>query len=187
MDTIPMKQIYLALLRGINVGGNNIIKMADLKRCFEESGFDDVTTYIQSGNVVFTTASADAKGIPSRIESILSKRLSCDSRVIVISQPQLRYAVAHAPDGFGQDAKKFRYDVLFLRPPLRPSEVIKQIPFKEGVDRVYAGKHVLYFSRLIAKASQSRLSKIVSLPVYKEMTIRNWNTTTKLLELMQHE
>ena len=167
-----MKKIYLALLRGINVGGNNIIKMADLKRCFEESGFDNVTTYIQSGNVVFTAAGADVKGIPARIESILSKRLSCDSRVIVISQPQLRYAVAHA---------------LFLRPPLRPSEVIKEIPFKEGVDRVYAGKHVLYFSRLIAKASQSRLSKIVSLPVYKEMTIRNWNTTTKLLELMQHQ
>jgi uncharacterized protein (DUF1697 family) len=119
---------------------------------FEESGFDNVTTYIQSGNVVFTTAGTDVKGIPSRIESILSKRLSCDSRVIVISQPQLRYAVAHA---------------LFLRPPLRPSEVIKEIPFKAGVDRVYAGKH--------------------SLPVYKEMTIRNWNTTTKLLELMQHQ
>ncbi|NCP46313.1 MAG: DUF1697 domain-containing protein, partial [Flavobacteriales bacterium] len=46
---------YLALLRGINVGGNNIIKMVDLKACFEKMGFTDVKTYIQSGNVIFTS------------------------------------------------------------------------------------------------------------------------------------
>ena len=52
---------------------------------------------------------------------------------------------------------------------------------------MYAGRNVLYFSRLIAKASQSNLSKVVALPVYKELTVRNWNTTTKLLELMKRQ
>jgi uncharacterized protein (DUF1697 family) len=56
---------------------------------------------------------------------------------------------------------------------------------REGVDKVSAGPGVLYFSRLIRKAAQSRLNRIVSMPIYQSMTIRNWNTTTKLLELME--
>ena len=62
---------------------------------------------------------------------------------------------------------------------------MKSVRTKEGVDRAFAGKGVLYFSRLVAKATQSQMGKIVGLPVYKSMTIRNWNTTTKLLALMQ--
>jgi uncharacterized protein (DUF1697 family) len=182
-----MVKRYVALLRGINVGGNNIIKMADLKRCFEQCGFDNVGTYIQSGNVLFSAADADLKAVTSRIESLLSKRFGYESKVVVVSSTQLKQAVDGAPDGFGQHPDRFRYDVIFLRPPFRPADVIKQVPIREGVDQVHAGKSVLYFSRLIAKAAQSRLSKIVSLPVYKEMTIRNWNTTTKLLDLMQRE
>ena len=59
------------------------------------------------------------------------------------------------------------------------------MPTKTGVDAAHAGKGVLYFSRLTSRASQSRLNKIISLPIYQSMTIRNWNTTTKLLELME--
>jgi uncharacterized protein (DUF1697 family) len=176
---------YLALLRGINVGGNNIIKMADVKRCFEQCGFGDLATYIQSGNVVFSASDADVKEITSRIESLLSRRFRYASKVVVVTCPQLKYAVAHAPQGFGQNPDAFRYDVIFMRPPLRPADVIEQIPVREGVDQVAAGRSVVYSSRLIAKAAQSKLSKIVSQPVYKELTIRNWNTTTKLLTLME--
>jgi uncharacterized protein (DUF1697 family) len=61
---------------------------------------------------------------------------------------------------------------------------MKSVQTKEGVDEARAGIGVLYFSRLISKASQSRLTRLVSLPVYKSMTIRNWNTTTALLRLM---
>ena len=173
------------MLRGINVGGNNIIRMADLKLCFEGAGFDDVATYIQSGNVVFNGADAEVAEVASRIESLLAKRFSYDCKVVVVSRSQLKYAIDHAPKGLGQRPHTFRYDVVFLRPPLRPADVIGLVPVKEGVDEVCAGKTVLYASRLIAKAAQSRLSKIVSLPVYKELTVRNWNTTTKLLALMQ--
>lgn len=61
---------------------------------------------------------------------------------------------------------------------------MKSVRVKAGVDEAHAGKGVLYFSHLISKASQSQLSRLVSMPVYQSMTIRNWNTTTKLLELM---
>ena len=61
---------------------------------------------------------------------------------------------------------------------------MKSVTVRRGVDRVFAGEGVLYFSRLISKATQSYLSRIVGTPPYKNMTIRNWNTTTKLLELL---
>ena len=57
-------------------------------------------------------------------------------------------------------------------------------PTRPGVDEAFAGRGVLYFSRLISRAAQSRLSKIVSLPIYQSMTMRNWNTTTMLLRMM---
>jgi uncharacterized protein (DUF1697 family) len=56
---------------------------------------------------------------------------------------------------------------------------------KEGVDQAFAGDGVLYFSRLISKASQSHLTRIIALPIYQQMTIRNWNTSTRLLSLME--
>ena len=59
------------------------------------------------------------------------------------------------------------------------------MPTREGVDRAWTGRGVLYFDRLTAKASQSRLSKIVSLPIYRSLTIRNWATTRTLLEMLE--
>ena len=62
---------------------------------------------------------------------------------------------------------------------------MKSVTTKEGVDQAFAGKGVLYFSRLSSRATQSQLSRIIMLPVYQNMTIRNWNTTTKLLNMLE--
>jgi uncharacterized protein (DUF1697 family) len=175
---------YLALLRGINVGGNNIIKMDALKKAFEEMGFDSVSTYIQSGNVLFRTGNRTSEAVQKRIEKGLSETFRYDARAIVVPHRMLKTVVEKAPPRFGDDPGRFRYDVIFLRNSLKPKQAVKGVTIKEGVDTVWVGKHTVYFSRLIAKASQSRLSRIMSLPVYQDMTIRNWNTTTKLLELM---
>ncbi len=176
---------YLALLRGINVGGNNIIKMAELKTCFESMGFTDVVTYIQSGNVLFKSPEKNKPKLTSKIEKALSERFNYQSRVVVITDQELKKAVAGAPEGFGKDPETYRYDVIFLKEPLTPGEAMQQVSTKAGVDNAYAGGGVLYFSRLISKATQSHLTKIISQPVYQRMTIRNWNTTTKLLALME--
>ena len=69
-------------------------------------------------------------------------------------------------------------------PNLIPDDILSSIPTKEGVDRVWVGERVVYFSRLIERAGSSYLNKIVSTPIYKNMTIRNWNTTQKLAGLM---
>jgi len=178
---------YLALLRGINVGGNNIIKMADLKACFENMGFTDVLTYIQSGNILFRSAEKDKTKLTQKIEQVLSERFSYKSRLVVVAHKELKKVVVGAPKGFGKELDKYRYDVIFLKEPLTPGEAMKNVSIKEGIDSAYAGASVLYFSRLISKASQSHLTKIIKLPVYQNMTIRNWNTTTKLLALMEKE
>jgi len=178
---------YLVLLRGINVGGKNIIKMADLKASFEAMGFANVRTYIQSGNVLIESAEKDKDLLTAKIEAELSKRFNFQARVVVVSQKELAAIIKSAPIGFGQDDEKFRYDVIFLKEPLTPKEAMKSVSVREGVDTAHAGKQALYFSRLISRASQSHLTKIIGLPVYQDMTIRNWNTTTKLLALMEEQ
>jgi len=177
---------YLALLRGINVGGRNPIKMPALKACFEAGGFEDVVTYIQSGNVVFRSSSSGSGALARGIEQMLRKRFEYEATVVVRSRAQLRAVVDGAPKGFGADPAAYRYDVIFLKEPLTARSALKSVPTKEGVDEAHAGRGVLYFSRLTAKATQSRLSKIVSLPMYPNITIRNWNTTTKLLGMMEN-
>ncbi len=175
---------YVALLRGINVGGKNPVPMAALKACFEAQGFAGVVTYIQSGNVLFTSTERSS-ALVARIEAGLSETFGYPASVVLRSRQQLRKAVDGAPRAFGSRPSQFRYDVIFLKEPLTAAEAMKSVSAKPGVDEAFAGPGVLYVSRLIAKASQSQLSRIASTPIYKSMTIRNWNTTSRLLELME--
>ncbi len=174
-------QRYITLLRGINVGGNNIIKMTDLKSCFESMGFTGVSTYIQSGNVIFFSGERDKAKLTRKIEKELSERFSYSSRIVIITYQELEAIIAGAPSGFGKFPAEYKYDVMFLREGLSVSDLLKQIPLKEGVDQVWSGPGVIYFSRLGSKSSQSRMSKIITMSFYREITIRNWNTTIRLL------
>ena len=183
--TITLVNLYVALLRGINVGGNNLIRMPALKACFEAQGHGDVATYIQSGNVLFTSRSSNQRMLAAQIEKALSGTFSLQSRVVVRSFEQWQRIVAAAPTGFGARPAAYRYDVIFLKDPLTADQAMKSVSARPGVDRAFAGDGVLYFSRLISRASQSHLSRIVGTPGYQNMTIRNWNTTGKLLELME--
>jgi uncharacterized protein (DUF1697 family) len=176
---------YVALLRGINVGGKNLIPMPALKAAFEEDGFEDVRTYIQSGNVVFSTGTSKQAELTRRIEQMLRGTFGhYEASVALRSRAQMRSIVERAPDGFGSEPTLYREDVIFLMSSLTARAVVASVPIKEEVDRIWAGTGVVYFSRLTSRAAQSRLSRVVSMPIYKSMTIRNWNTTTKLAELV---
>lgn len=176
---------YVALLRGINVGGKNLIKMAELKACFEALGFKDVRTYIQSGNVLFSTDESGQVRLTSQIEDALSITFNYSARVVVRSADEMKAIVTDAPKEFGSDPATYRYDVIFLKEPLTSAEAMQTITTKEGVDQAFAGNGVLYFSRLISKVTQSHVSRIASMPIYQSMTIRNWNTTTRLVNMME--
>ena len=175
---------YVALLRGINVGGKNVIKMADLKASFESAGFEDVLTYIQSGNVLFRAGRSSSAALARNIEAMLRESFGYRASIVLRSHAQMRAVVADAPKGFGADPQESRYDVIFLKEPLTPGSVMKSVTTNPEVDEVTAGSGVLYFSRLARRATQSRFYRVFSLPIYQNMTIRSWSTTTKLLQLM---
>lgn len=175
---------YVALLRGINVGGRHLIPMVDLRAAVAALGAADVTTYIQGGNVLFDAGDDDPATWTERLEAALSARFDYAASVVLRSHDELRAVVAGAPPDFGREPDRFREDVLFLKAPLDAASAIAQVPTRAGVDRVVAGDGVLYASRLAERASQSRLPRIVGLPIYQHMTIRNWRTTTTLLRLL---
>jgi uncharacterized protein (DUF1697 family) len=177
--------MYLALLRGINVGGNNIIKMDDLRHAFESMGFFEVKTYIQSGNVIFGSSETNQAKLTEIIEAKLSEMFLCSMSVVILTEEELKLIINQAPKGFGEMKEQYRYDVWFLKPQLISEEVRKQVRLREGVDQITTGKNVIYASRLINEASKSLLIKINQSSLYQNMTVRNWNTTKKLSELIK--
>lgn len=175
---------YVALLRGINVGGANLIPMAALRVSFESCALAGVSTYIQSGNVIFT-ATGTERQITTRIGKALAGEFGYAGLVLLRSQAQMRDVIAKAPARFGKAPAKYRYDVVFLDASLVASTALDTIRRRDGVDEAAAGPGVIYFSRLISRASQSYLPKLASMSIYQQMTVRNWNTTTKLLSLLE--
>lgn len=158
--------------------------MNDLKQCFEKMGFSEVTTYIQSGNVIFSSENERKTYILETIEKELSDTFHYSAKIVLIHQEELHAIITESPNAYGKEPHLYKYDILFLKEPLTTHEAISQIRQREGVDRIYPGKSVIYSSRLIERASQSYLNKIIGLSIYQNITIRNWNTTYKLFELI---
>jgi uncharacterized protein (DUF1697 family) len=176
-------QQYLALLRGINVGGKNRIPMADLREAFADQGYDHVATYIASGNVLFTSRKARAVLEPA-IEEMLEDRYGTSIVTVVRTHHLIRDVVRNAPEGFGDEPDRHHSDVVFLKQPLTPQKAMRVVELRDGVDRVWPGKGVLYFARLSARRTLSKMSRMVGTPEYRQMTIRSWSTTTKLHRLL---
>ncbi len=177
---------YLILLRGINVGGKNSVPMASLKKCLGELGFSNVSTYIASGNVLLASDKSTGE-IQSQIEEALPASFKLDSeliKVLVLTRKQLQSVVDNKPPGFGEQPQTYHSDAIFLM-GIDSAQAISAFDPREGVDKVWPGDGVIYSQRLSAQRTKSRLNKIMASPVYKSMTIRNWNTTTKLLELLR--
>jgi uncharacterized protein (DUF1697 family) len=175
---------YVALLRGINVGGRNPVSMADLRGALEAEGYTSVSTYIQSGNVLFESDSP-RDSLEDELEAMLERRLGVPLVVVVRSHRQLANIADKAPEGFGGTPDTHHSDVIFLKGPLSAQQAMRVIELREGVDQAWKGSGVLYFARLSARRTQSRMSRIVGTPEYKQMTIRSWTTTTKLLGLLE--
>ena len=173
----------IALLRGINVGGNNIIKMADLRQLFQHICCCDVKTYIQSGNVIFKSDEPNRDKLAESISSALRQAFDYHNPLVLVHLCELHRVVSEAPESFGEDSENYKYDVLYLMPPLTASEAIPEIPVREDVDRAWKGPGVIYYRRSSEHLTRSMLNKLPSKPVYQQMTIRNWRTTNKILEL----
>jgi uncharacterized protein (DUF1697 family) len=179
---------YLALFRGVNVGGKNKLSMAELKICLGDLGLKNVTTYINSGNALFESDES-AEKIARTIEATLVKKFRFDSeliKVLVLSKNKLAEIVSEAPEGFGQQTDIYYSDVAFLI-DVKAKEAFDAFELNPEVDAMWLGKGVVYYRRLGAKRTKSRLSKVIGKPVYKSMTIRSWNTTAKLFALLSRD
>jgi uncharacterized protein (DUF1697 family) len=174
---------YVALLRGINVGGKNLVPMATLRDAFIDAGFEDVSTYIASGNVLFSSSKPPVK-LEAEIEAALEKRFGRELVVVVRSQRQLRAVVDKAPKDFLAFEGTHHRDAVFLKSPLTAAKAMKVVKLRDGVDQVWTGAGVVYFARLSAERQRSLMSKIVGTPEYQAMTIRSWTTATKLRSLI---
>ncbi len=175
----------MALLRGINVGGNSIIKMADLKVAFEKCGFADVTTFIQSGNVVFSSDAKDTEMIAKKLEETVLTTFNVHSRIVIRSYSQVKKVIEEVPIEWKKE-NDLRCYLAFIKEPVKVEDVIKEVTLKEGVDSVKAGNGVMYMTTKMSGLTQSGFTKLASRKIYKDLTIRNYTTTHKILLLMEN-
>jgi uncharacterized protein (DUF1697 family) len=176
--------VFVALLRGVNVGGNNMISMSSLKESFTEMGFVRVTSYINSGNLIFKTKEPDVRKLERKIEQMLSKDYELDSKVVIRSLAEMERLVKSLPESWSVDSG-WRYNVIFLRHTIDSEDILTDLPIKEEMEEVLYRPGTLLWSAQVSEITRSKMAKIVSRKMFQEMTVRNLNTTRKLCELMK--
>jgi uncharacterized protein (DUF1697 family) len=177
---------YVVLMRGINVGGKNKVPMTGLKKCLEELGYSNVSTYIASGNVI-VQSDKRATEVKAQIEEALPESFKLNNELIkalVLTRKQLQAVIDNRPAGFGEQPEKYHSDAIFLM-GIDAAQAMPVFNPREGVDKVWPGDGVIYSQRLSSLRTKSRLSKIIGTPAYQSMTIRSWNTTTQLLKILE--
>lgn len=179
----PSPKVFVALLRGVNVGGNNMISMSSLKTSFERLGFDNVSTYINSGNIIFKSKEADARKLERNIEGVLSKEYGLQSKVVIRSLPEMAKLVENLPKSWTADSS-WRYNVIFLRHTIDSEEMVKDVFPKSDIELVTYRPGALLWSAQVSNLSRTNMLKLSSKKIFQDMTVRNLNTTKKLLALM---
>lgn len=170
---------YIALLRGINVGGNSRVEMKTLRSQFEALGFTDVATYINSGNVVFSSK-LKQKDVLKKITALFAKEYAFPIPVIVKTAKQMRDIANAIPKNWKQDAKDFRSDVAYLFPEADSASSLQLLPMnKDLVDMRYV-KGALMWHLNRKNVGKSKLNKLIGSKIYKLMTMRNINTAKYL-------
>ena len=171
---------YIALLRGINVGGNRKVEMKRLKALFEEANYTDVKTYINSGNVIFESAGKQ-KDLQQQISIKLKEEFGFEIATLVKSQSQIKKVLKNIPDSWQNNSDQ-KTDIAFLFPEIDTDETINKLPIKkEFVDIRYVNGAIFWnIDRKLYNKSQ--MSKIASHKLYQMMTVRNINTVRYLAE-----
>jgi uncharacterized protein (DUF1697 family) len=175
--------VYVALLRGINVGGKNKIEMKHLKETFLRLGLESVVTYINSGNVVF---------VGHQTKDVLEKKLrqeiyleyDLDIPVLIRSLNDFESLMETLPDEWKND-DTMKCDVLFLESGLDEAAVLKKLTVKPGIDKALPATGAIIWSVERKNVTRSSLTKIVGTDLYKKMTVRNVNTVRKLYDIMK--
>lgn len=173
---------YLALLRGINVGGNNKVSMAELKACFADLGFENIATYINSGNVMFESDETDALKLTGLCEKAIDAHFGFRVVCTVFPAKELLDALSHAPAWWNVGEAK--HNAIFVIAPKTADEIVAAVgEAKPEYEKVAAYHPIIFWSAPLKTFGRTRYSKIVGTEAYQWVTIRNANTTLKLAEL----
>jgi uncharacterized protein (DUF1697 family) len=179
-----MDRRYVAFLRGINVGGHAPIKMADLKKAFEEMGFEGVRTLLASGNVIFESEQTDEKALTQAIESGLKKAIEKDVGVMLRSLDHLRELRSSEPFKGIEVTPSTRLYVTFLAKKAGPRTIT--IPYASPQDefRILHATPTEVFSVIDLSKGKgtTAVMKILESEFASNVTTRNWNTVLKVLQ-----
>jgi uncharacterized protein (DUF1697 family) len=182
---IMVNMNYVALLRGINVGGNNKVAMSDLRDCFEKQGFNDVSTYINSGNVLFSSDEKDVVLLVKKCEDATMKSFGFPVVTMILSANDLASAIGSAPAWWNGDPKEVRNEALFVIPPTTAEEVLREIQKKTpNVDKFAISGQVIFWTLPRESYTKSVVPKIIGTPIYRRVTIRSATTARKLLGMI---
>jgi uncharacterized protein (DUF1697 family) len=174
---------YLALLRGINVGGKTPIKMADLKTCVEAIGLDNVSTYIASGNLLFETAAADTAKLEKKIEHAIQQQFQLPIKVIVLDRPTYARIVKGIPKAWIVDAS-VRANLAFVRRGTDAEQVVHELHPDPQIEEVKALDGAILWATNRDALNRSVMRKLIGGATYKELTVRNLTTALKLQKLL---
>lgn len=176
---------YVALLRGVNVGGNHRVPRAEFQAVLEGLGFCDVVTYINSGNAVFTS---DHDPLASEVQTALEKHFGFDIPTLVLPGEKIQAIAAAIPQEWTNDTPRpdksgQKSDVLYLFDDINAPDIIEKLGHRPEVETmIYVDGAVLANITRVNQAKYSLL-RIVGTPLYRQMTIRNIATAKKLAEL----
>lgn len=174
--------IYVCLLRGINVGGNNKVSMKELAMHLEKSGFLRIKTYINSGNIIFESSKTKIE-CDMIIHNLIMNQFNVDSKVLILTKEEFLHISKAIPSHFQND-DQFKSDVLFYYPNI-DQRWIDDLQFREGIDEVIKLENALIHGTTRDNQSKSALMKIIGTKLYFYVTIRNVNTVRKLNEILK--
>ncbi|WP_214626038.1 DUF1697 domain-containing protein [Paenibacillus agaridevorans] len=176
--------VYIALLRGINVGGNNKINMKELKATFERAGLSNVVTYINTGNIIFTDDSRTAPELSSLLEEAIASDFGLSIRVMVRTIEQIEAIMAALPEHWANDGE-MKSDVLYLWEEIDNESVLEGLKLAPEIDRVIYVPGAVLWSYDRQHAGRSGMNKIIGTKFYSSVTVRNVNTARKIYDLMK--
>jgi len=176
---------HLALLRGINVSGQKLIKMEELRKLLESVGFKNVATYIQSGNVFVDTDEASAEKVGGEIKKVIKEKYGWDVGILMLSLPYLQKTVKDNPflKEPDIDLKKVYVSFLSEKPSAENIEKFRQFDIQQDI-AVIDG-NVMYLKYSNGAGNTKLTNALIENKLKVVSTSRNWNTTLKLLEMFE--
>lgn len=177
---------HLALLRGINVSGHNIIKMDTLKTILENAGFTNVLTYIQTGNVWLSTPIAEAESVGFTIKQEIYKQLGLEVPVIVIAKTDLDSCLTQNPFLKEKDCDTKKWYVAFVSKKLQSQYALADLKMSQiKPDEVHIDGNKIFIKYAVGAGKTKLDQKYIEKKLGVIATIRNWNTVTQLHQLYE--